>query len=44
MSQRHAPLSSPKLYALGVPPKKVVWVLPLWLADYVRGLVGLVGS
>ena len=43
VSQQHTPLLSPKLYTLGVPPKRAVWVLLLGRAGYVGGLVGLVG-
>ena len=43
VSQQCAPFLSPKLYALGVLPIRPAWVLPLWQADYVGGLLGLVG-
>ena len=34
MSQQHAPIWSPGLYALGVPPLWAAWVLLLWWDDY----------
>ena len=40
MSLKHIPLLSPKIYALGIPSKMAVWVLLLWWADDVGGLVG----
>ena len=44
MSQQCTLLSSPKLYALGVPPKSSGWVLLLQWADYVDRCSGrLVG-
>ena len=34
MSQKHTPLWSPELYALGIPLMWALWVLLLWWADY----------
>ena len=42
MSLQGTPLLSPKLDALGVPPKRAAGLLLLWWADYVGSLVGLV--
>ena len=36
-------MSYTKLFSPGVPPGRAAWILLLWWADYVRGLVGLVG-
>ena len=32
-----------RVYALGIPPRRAVWVLQLWWAYYVSDLIGLVG-
>ena len=38
---QRTPLSSPKLYALGIPPQRVVWILLFWRARW-SVLTGLV--
>ena len=43
MSRQHSPLWSPELYALGVPPIWVVWVLLYDSLTTVGSLVGVAG-
>ena len=43
MSHQLTPLWSPELYALGVPLIWAAWVLLLWQAYSVGGLVGMAG-